>query len=100
MRKLVFIGAFSAWWLLCGRPLSAANRGQQKTVWTETCVVDLLVNLVTNHISSSFCPSTQGDVMVLCNVLASFLRGSRGGILYGVGNIVGSAPIGSASEDF
>lgn len=68
--------------------------------WTETCVVDLLVNPVTNHISSSFCPGTQGTLWVLCNVLASFLRGSRGGTLYGVGNIVGSVPIGSASEDF
>lgn len=52
--------------------------------------MDLLVNLVTDHISSSsFCPSAQGDVGVFCNVLVSFLKGSRTGTLYGFGNIFG-----------
>ena len=55
----------------------------------ETYIVDLLVNLVTDHISSSFCPSAQRDVGVFCNVLVSFLRGSRTGTLYGFGNIFG-----------
>ena len=65
----------------------------------ETYIVDLLVNLVTDHISSSFCPSAQGDVGVFYNVLVNFLRGSRTGTLYGFGNIVGGVPIGSVSED-
>jgi len=65
----------------------------------ETYIVGLLVNLVTDHISSSFCPSAQRDVGVFCNVLVSFLRGSRTGTLYGFGNIVGGVPIGSVSED-
>jgi hypothetical protein len=45
-------------------------------------------------------PGYPRDVMVLCNVLVSSLRGSRSDTLYGLGNMVSSVPIGSASEDF
>jgi hypothetical protein len=43
----------------------------------ETDIVDLLVNLVIDHISNCFCPSAQGDAGVFCNVLVGFLRGGR-----------------------
>lgn len=99
----MFIGASSAWWLPCGRPLSAANRGQQcpRLPFLDR---DLRCGPTRQPCHQPYqqqlLPGYPRDVMVLCNVLASFLRGSRGGTLYGVGNIVGSVPIGSASEDF
>jgi hypothetical protein len=62
--------------------------------------VDLPVNLVTNHISSSICPGAQGDIRVFYNVLVSFLKGSRSSTLYGFGNAVGGVLIGGVSEDF
>jgi hypothetical protein len=64
----------------------------------ETYIVGLLINFVTDRISSSLCSSAQGGVGVFCNVLVSFLRGTRSGTLYGFGNIVGGVPIGSVSE--
>jgi hypothetical protein len=96
-----FIGASSAWRLSCGRPPSATrsqqcpvhHSGQRLTLWTCSST------FVTDHISSSFCPSAQGDVGVFCTVLVRLLRGSRTGTLCRFGNIAGGVPIESVSED-
>jgi hypothetical protein len=39
----------------------------------------------------------RGTLGSFCNVLVSFLRGSRTGTIYGFGNVVGGVPIGSVS---
>jgi len=92
-----FIEASSAWRLSCRGPQkSAMSRPLSRA---ETYIVDLLVNFVTDHINSSFCPSAQGDVGVFCTVLVRLLRGSRTGTLCRFGNIAGGVPIESVSED-